>query len=96
MARFLVLIVGLWVWPNGTIAAARPNAPSLTCSVIQGLVASRGELIVNTGQVTYERYIRDRSFCAQDEIAEPDFVRSSDTPECLLYRCVYRPMPDKS
>ncbi|GJD50919.1 hypothetical protein OPKNFCMD_3668 [Methylobacterium crusticola] len=74
-----------------TVAAAaqgRPSSVEMTCVQAGRLVAGRGALVLGTGGYTYDRFVRDRSFCEPTEIATRAFVPTLDNPACLVgYRC---------
>jgi hypothetical protein len=69
-------------------AQQRLSTLNLTCSQAQQVILSRGAAVLSTGTYTYDRYVRDRSFCERNENIEPAFVPSRDTPQCPIgYRC---------
>jgi hypothetical protein len=69
-------------------AQARPLSTRMTCRAAAGLVQARGALVLGTGLHTYDRYVRDRSFCAVTEITEPGFAPTLDHPQCFVgYTC---------
>jgi hypothetical protein len=57
---------------------------SMTCAAAKGMVASRGAVVLRTGPVTYDRYVRDGSFCERQETAQPTWVKTSDTVQCPI------------
>ncbi len=84
----LVLILVLALVAESAFAQSRPSTPSRTCSANRQSVAVNGAIVLGTGGFTYDRFVRNRSFCQFDEFAEPAFVPSRDTPSCLIgYRC---------
>jgi len=81
-----VVILGL---PNTASAQERPSSVTMTCQQAAGLVSAHGELVLGTGGFTYDRFVRDRSFCEPTEITANAFVPTRDNPECLVgYRCI--------
>jgi hypothetical protein len=70
--------------------SARLRTESLGCAAVAGVVTTRGAAVLSTSATTYERFVRDRSFCLASQITVPEFVRSADNPQCLLYRCSWR------
>jgi hypothetical protein len=69
-------------------AQQRPFTPSLSCGQAQQIVLSRGAAVLGTGANTYDRYVRDRSFCQVSEYLENAWVPTRDTPQCPVgYRC---------
>jgi hypothetical protein len=69
-----------------TSAMAQTGATTLTmtCARARGIVASQGAVVLRTGPVTYDRYVRDSSFCAHQEVARPVWVRTADTAQCPI------------
>jgi hypothetical protein len=86
------LVFGLCMTVHATHAAARPNASNISCAAINARIASAGALVLGTGPTTYERYVRDLGFCQASQITVPEFIRSADNPQCLVYRCAARTM----
>lgn len=69
-------------------AQERVPAPSMPCASVAGLVASRGAAILTTGPITYERVVRDQSFCELETSTVPAYVPSADQRLCFAgYRC---------
>jgi hypothetical protein len=54
----------------------------MTCVQARGIVASRGAAVLHTGPATYDRFVRDGSFCALQETARPAWVRTADAAHC--------------
>jgi hypothetical protein len=48
------------------------------CAAINARIASAGALVLDTGPITYDRYVRDLGFCEASQITVPDFIRSAD------------------
>lgn len=73
---------------SGAQAQPRPLTTAIPCFQAQRIVASRGAAVLSTGTYTYDRYVRDRSFCQFDEYLQPAWVPARDTPQCFIgYRC---------
>ena len=73
---------------TGAVAQPRPSTVNMSCRQAAGLVASRGAIVLGTGGYTYDRFVRDRSFCLITEVTEPVWVPAGDTPQCFVgYRC---------
>jgi hypothetical protein len=69
-------------------AQQRPMTPNLACAQAQQLVLRNGAIVLGTGTYTYDRYVRDYSFCQRDEVLEGAWVPARDTPQCPVgYRC---------
>ncbi|MDX3809770.1 MAG: hypothetical protein QHC89_25715 [Bosea sp. (in: a-proteobacteria)] len=70
------IAVALVLALSAQVAAAqpRPSTPERSCAASRQDVLARG--------------VTDRSFCQFDEIIEPAWVPSRDTPTCFVgYRC---------
>lgn len=73
---------------QAAIAQSRPSMPLRACATNRQDVLAHGAVVLGTGGHTYDRFVRDRSFCQFDEILEPAWVPSRDTPTCFVgYRC---------
>ena len=69
-------------------AQGRPSSTQLTCAQVTGLVQARGAVVLGTGGPTFDRYVRDRSFCEATETVQRRFVPTLDTAQCFVgYRC---------
>ncbi|KQO72565.1 hypothetical protein ASG60_06480 [Methylobacterium sp. Leaf469] len=68
--------------------AQRPSTTTMSCAQAKGIVGREGGIVLGTGGPTYDRFVRDRSFCEITEITIPAFVPAGDTPRCFVgYRC---------
>ncbi|MBF9233401.1 hypothetical protein [Microvirga alba] len=73
---------------TSALALQGPLTTALPCRQAQQIVAGRGAAVLNTGPYTYDRYVRDRSFCQIDEYLDPAWLPTRDTPQCFVgYRC---------
>ncbi|MCB8822663.1 hypothetical protein [Microvirga rosea] len=69
-------------------AQQRPFTPALPCSQAQQIVLRNGAAVLSTGTHTYDRFVRDQSFCEINEYIDPAWVPARDTPQCPVgYRC---------
>ncbi|WP_245571789.1 hypothetical protein [Microvirga subterranea] len=74
-------------------AQTRPSTVNRPCIASRQLVIARGAIVLGTGGFTYDRFVRDSSFCEVGEYAQPAYVPSLDTPQCFVgYRCKQGPM----
>jgi hypothetical protein len=70
-------------------AQGRPFTPRLSCGQTAQIVYSTGAIVLSTSATTYDRYVRDGSFCLRGQTIEPAWVATADTPQCFIgYRCV--------
>lgn len=74
-----IAIAGL---TTGAIAQSDPTTLAMTCAQAKGIVASRGAVVLRTGPTTFDRYVRDGSFCAFQETVRPVWVRTADVAQC--------------
>lgn len=87
MRRVALVLVAL-SFASSALAQSRPFTPSMTCNQARGIVFSRGAVVLGTGTYTYDRYVRDSSFCEFNETTKPAFVPTRDTPQCPVgYVC---------
>lgn len=69
-------------------ASARPATPALTCAEASALVMQAGAIVMDTGPMTYARFVRDGGFCPLPETTRPTWERTRDNPECFVgYTC---------
>jgi hypothetical protein len=73
---------------HAAFAQPRPSTPAMSCNEARTLVAASGAVVLGTGVHTYDRYVSSRNFCEMDEVLEPAWVPTTDTPQCPVgYRC---------
>ncbi len=84
----MVLVLSVLASASSVQAQTRPQTPSMTCDQARRIVFSRGAVVLGTGGFTYDRFVRDRSFCEINETGELAVVPTRDTPQCPVgYRC---------
>ena len=87
-ALFLAALSTLYAAMPGTsgnaLAQGRPSSTTMTCQAAQALVRARGALTVGTGGDTFDRAVRDQSFCPQGMRTKPFFAPTLDNPNCLI------------
>jgi len=87
MSRILAALF-LMVLPTALIGQPRPSSTTMPCSASRQLVFSHGALVLGTGGFSYDRFVRDRTFCEFNEYIAPSWVPSLDNPQCFVgYRC---------
>ena len=70
-------------------AAARPDATRMTCAEAAATVAGAGDIVVSTGQYTYQRFVASGQFCGRHGVPEPGYSPTRDSPNCRIgYVCV--------
>ena len=83
----LALALGLTLAASAA-EAQRPSTTDMTCREAQATVARQGGIVLGTGGPTYDRFVRDRSFCEVTEITTRGLAPTRDEPQCLVgYRC---------
>jgi hypothetical protein len=85
--------VALLLAGGPAMAQERPSTTTMTCQQAARLVQARGALVLGTGGMTYDRFVRDRSFCEPTEIARRAFRPTRDNPACLIGYTCYEPGP---
>ncbi|WP_445502738.1 hypothetical protein [Microvirga sp. G4-2] len=66
----------------GAMAQSSATTLAMTCRQARQIVASQGAVVLRTGPTTYDRYVRDSSFCGRSLTADPAWVRTADTAQC--------------
>lgn len=69
---------------SGALAQERPYTPRMACANVAALVYNQGAIVLSTSATTYDRYVRDRSFCEITEVLRPAWVLSADNPQCFV------------
>jgi len=74
--------------PAFAVAQNRPSTTNMTCHAAWALVQTQGAAVLGTGGDTFDRFVRDASFCPKSQILRPAFVPARDQAQCLVgYRC---------
>ncbi|HEX2554535.1 MAG TPA: hypothetical protein VHL98_12605 [Microvirga sp.] len=63
-------------------AQSGPSTQALTCAQARGIVAVQGAVVLHTGPTTYDRFVRDSSFCPHPLTAQTAFARTADAAQC--------------
>jgi hypothetical protein len=69
---------------TSAMAQSGSTTLTMTCAQARGIVSSQGSVVLHTGPNTFDRYVRDGSFCALQEVARPTWVRTSDSAQCPI------------
>lgn len=70
---------------------SRPYSPGMSCATLVNLVGQRGAVVISTGPYTWDRVVRDRSFCPFEQTSTPEFAPTSDNRQCFAgLRCIDR------
>ncbi|MFG1463506.1 hypothetical protein V5F77_11465 [Xanthobacter sp. DSM 24535] len=86
-------LAGLLIASGAALAqGAYPSGPAsvnMSCVQANALVTKAGGTVLNTGGLTYDRYVRDRSFCTYFDVTKPAFVPTRDVKQCFVgYTCI--------
>ncbi|MEZ0170330.1 hypothetical protein [Microvirga sp. TS319] len=84
------MLVTLALVPGETAVKAKigPSVLQRSCFANRELVLRRGAVVLDTGPVTCERFVRTGSECAIEQYSEPVWVPSADNPQCPVgFRC---------
>ncbi|MFH6783919.1 MULTISPECIES: hypothetical protein [Methylobacterium] len=85
----LLAALALAATSAAALAQGRPSTLAMTCGQARSFLAAQGAAVLGTGGYTYDRYVRDRSFCEPTQVTRNAVVPTRDTPECLVgYRCI--------
>jgi hypothetical protein len=61
--RTIAVTIAATVLTTAAAAQNRPSTTAMTCHQAASLVYARGAIVLGTGGYTYDRFVRDRSFC---------------------------------
>jgi hypothetical protein len=92
MKRIAVVILTLLAAVDAQ-ALPGPDTTKMTCSAVQGVINSVGAVFLHyrserTGVTLYNRYVKDRQYCANNETVAPASVPTSDDKSCPVKICV--------
>ena len=96
MMRIRLLVTSLALCASTSLLAQpRPSSLDMTCAEAQAYVLARGAAVLGTGGSTFDRFVRDRSFCQATEITETQFVPTRSNASCAVgFRCIERSQGD--
>jgi hypothetical protein len=79
-----IVIITLAGMFSVAVAQERPSTTGMSCSAAHSLVIQRGAIVLGTGGQTYDRIVRDRSFCFYGQNLRPVFAPTRDNPQCYV------------
>lgn len=85
--RFVVAVAALAAFAVPALAQGRPDARTMSCGQVHGLIDQRGSAVLTTGRYTYDRYVADRRFCMMEETVRTVSISTRDTDDCRVYLC---------
>jgi len=72
-------------------APQRGNATAMSCQAVKAFIQSNGAALLSTGGGSYDRYVRDQSFCYSGQVGRTAFAPTRDNPHCFVgYTCEER------
>ena len=95
MHRTLVgicLTICVALLPASAHAIGRYVSTSMTCAKVQATISQQGAVILQhksarTGNLLYDRYVKDRRYCSGGETTDWASVPTKDQKSCPVYRC---------
>jgi hypothetical protein len=96
MMKTMPLATAMALLAASALAQPRPQSVAMGCPQAAELVTARGAIVLGTGGFTYDRFVRDRSFCEITQTTEVAFVPTLDNPYCFVgYRCKERDVAEQ-
>ncbi len=88
--KIILLAVALSIGTTAAVAQGRrPSTTEMSCRSANALIMERGAIVIGTGGDTYDRFVRDQSFCPKGLTTVAGFAPAGDNPQCFVgYRCV--------
>ena len=89
----VLLALPLILLAADALAQPRRYVSQVPCVQAKATVDQLGAVVLYSGPYSYDRYVRDSTFCLRPDRAEPTWIATADTPQCFVgYRCVQRPL----
>ena len=85
------IVAALLLTAAPAAAQTRPSSTTMTCQQTVRLIQASGAIVLGTGGMTYDRFVRDRSFCEPTEVAKRACRPTRDNPRCLIGYTCYEP-----
>ncbi|RDI59777.1 hypothetical protein [Microvirga subterranea] len=86
--RSLLAFLALALTASAATAQVGPPTSQRSCSANRQLVLKDGSVVLDTGPMTYARFVRSGAECLVDQFPGPAWVPSSNNPQCFIgYRC---------
>jgi len=92
-AALTCAVMALTLMPTAG-SAQRVDTLSMSCADVQSLMKRVGAAVLNTGPTTYDRYVRDMSFCNPGDVTKPSWVPARDTKQCFVGNICWDPSLD--
>ena len=79
-----------------TASAQRASSTRMSCGAATAYVQAQGAVVIGTGGESFERVVRDQSFCPKGMEPKPLFAPTTDNRACMIgYYCFDYPAPDR-
>jgi hypothetical protein len=80
---------------SNVAAISTYTSTSLTCGSIKSIILKEGaanfrHTSKRTGNVLYNRYVRNSNYCNVNQTTTPDYIPASDTKNCRVFYCIKR------
>jgi hypothetical protein len=82
--KTIVIASALAIVSTAALAQGRPSTTTMTCTAAHSLVVHQGAIVLGTGGQTYERIVRDTSFCQHGQKLRPYFAPTRDNGSCYV------------
>ncbi len=95
MMRTLLTLSFALVAP-AALPQSRPQTTNMTCGAAASLVQTQGAAVLGTGRDTFDRFVRDASFCAHGQVLKPAIAPTADQRQCqVAWRCYDEPQENR-
>jgi hypothetical protein len=92
----MVSIVAAAAALAGGAQAQRPDTRAMTCAQVNQLVQQYGQVVMTTGQHTYQRFVANWGYCDRWQETWPEYAPTRDTPRCPVHYVCREPFFDHS
>ena len=82
--KMIVVTMMLAGLSTAAVAQERPSTTAMTCGAAHAMVVQRGSVVLGTGGQTFDRIVRDSSFCFLGQKLRPVIAPSRDNPQCYV------------
>ena len=87
-AKSLTIALVLTCAAGAALAQGRASTTAMNCHAAASLVQAQGAAVLGTGGDTFDRFVRDASFCPRGQALKPAFAPTSDLAQCQVgWRC---------
>lgn len=93
------LVLPLLLLATDAFAITRHDITNMSCANVQATVKAEGASILRyrsktSGQMLFDRYVRDSSFCAPGDISTAASVPAADRAYCPVKKCIVYSISD--